>query len=463
LSQIEEQLAPALPPALLQKPAVGDHSRQQVYTLVRTWWCWVWQILQANTSCRQVVRQVQALLGLSQGPELDEANSAYCQARTKLPRPLLEQLFAASAASAEQRGPAATLLQGRPVKVVDGSGAHLPDTPANRAAFPPNQRKRPGTGFPYLRVVALFSAASGALLARATGSLGAGEVSLFLACLRSALRPGDILLGDRSYGVYIVAALLQPLGVDLLARVSIRNRRVDFRQACQRLGHHDALFLWAKPNRPSPMISLLEWLGLPPTITVRVLRVRLTRAGFRTRQLTLVTTLLEPQLYPPDQLVETYARRWRLELCLDDLKTTLGMESLHCLSPKMVEKELLVFLTVHNFLRWIMAEAAQTQNVALDRISFKGSLDAFRQWTQALAQLGHAKSRRHQRRQLWTRLLQTLARDLVPDRPGRKEPRAVKKRSKYPRLDKPRHQYKEPWSRNKRRRLARAKRRASLV
>jgi len=463
LSQIEERLAPALPVDLLKKPSAGDHSRDQVYTLLRTWWCWVWQVLQANTSCRQVARQVQALLALVQGPELDQSNSAYCQARAKLPLPLLEAAFAASAQSAEGCAPLDSLLQGRKLKVVDGSGTHLPDTRANRAAFPPNKSHHPGGGFPFLRVVALFSAASGALLAKVAGGLRSSELSLFLSGLRSALRPGDILLGDRSYGVYIVAAVLQRLGVDLIARVSIRNRKVDFRQASKRLGHRDALFEWAKPKTPSPMILLLEWLGLPSQITVRVLHVRLTQAGFRTRQLTLVTTLLEPQLYPPEELIAAYARRWRMELCLDDLKTSLGMQSLHCLSPKMVEKELLLFLTVHNFLRWIMAQAAQSQSVALERISFKGSLDAFRQWTQALAQLGHAKSKRPQRRQLWERLLRTLGADLVPDRPGRREPRAVKKRSKYPRLNKPRHRYREPWSRNKRRRLARAKRRLFLV
>ena len=463
LSQIEEHLAGALPPDLLQKPALGDHSREQVFTLVRTWWCWVWQVLQANTSCRQVVRQVQALLALVQGPELDDNNSAYCQARAKLPLPLLEQLFAASAASAEGRACSDSLLQGRKLKAVDGSGTHLSDTPANRAAFPPNKGQHPGSGFPYLRVVALFSAASGALLAKVTGSLRSCELSLFLAGLRSALHPGDILLGDRSYGVFILAAVLQLVGVDLIARVSTRNRKVDFRQASKRLGPHDALFKWSKPKTPSPMISLLDWLGLPPQITVRVLHIRLTKPGFRTHHLTLVTTLLDPQLYPSEELIEAYARRWRMELCLDDLKTTLGMQSLHCLSPKMVDKELLLFLTAHNFLRWIMAEAAQSQNVELERISFKGSLDAFRQWTQALAQLGHSKNKRRQRRQLWERLLRTLATDLVPDRPGRREPRAVKKRSKYPHLNKPRHQYREPWSRNKRRRLARAKRRTSLI
>jgi hypothetical protein len=463
LSQIEDRLAPALPAGLLLKPAAGDHSRQQVFTLARTWWCWVWQVLQANTSCREVVRQVQALLALGPGPELEGGNSAYCQARAKLPLSLLEKAFAASAQSAEGRARPGLRLQGRPLKVVDGSGAHLADTPSNRAGFPPNKSQRPGGGFPYLRVVALFSAASGALLAKVTGSLRSSELSLFLAGLRSTLRPKDILLGDRAYGVYVVAALLQCGGVDLLARVSVRNRKVDFRRAHQRLGPLDALFIWSKPKTPSPMIALREWLGLPSQITVRVLRVRVVRAGFRTRQLTLVTTLLDAALYPAAQLQQAYARRWRMELCLDDLKTTLGMQSLRCLTPAMVEKELLLFLTAHNFLRWIMAQAAHGQNAPLERISFKGSLDAFRQWTQALAQLGHAKSKRPQRRRLWQRLLQTLGKDLVPDRPGRKEPRAVKKRSKYPHLNKSRHRYREPWSRNKRRRLARAKRKAFLI
>jgi hypothetical protein len=463
LSQIEVPLAPALPAELLKKTATGAHSREQVYTLARTWWCWVWQILQANTSCREVVRQVQALLALAQGPELEDGNSAYCQARAKIPLPLLERTFAASAASAEGRAPAGTLLQGRPLKVVDGSGAHLPDTPANRAAFPPNQSQRPGGGFPYLRLVAIFSVASGALLAKATGTLRTNELSLFLNRLRLALRSGDILLGDRAYGVYIVAAVLQLPGVDLLARVSSRNRKVDFRRAVKRLGPGDALFAWAKPPKASPMISLLEWLGLPPAITVRVLRVRVFQPGFRTRDLMLVTTLLDPQLYPREELLAAYARRWRMELGLKDLKATLDMQSLHCLSPALVEKELLVFLTVHNLLRWIMAEAAQSGQVALERLSFKGSLDAFRQWTQALGQLGHAKNKRPQRRRLWAGLLRALAADLVPERPGRKEPRAVKKQSKYPHLNQSRHRYKEPWSRNKRRRFARAKRKAALI
>ena len=133
-----------------------------------------------------------------------------------------------------------------------------------------------------------------------------------------------------------------------------------------------------------------------------------------------------------------YLRRWRLELCLRDLKTTLGMEQLRCQSPKMVDKELLVYLIAHNFIRWVMQEAASEHTVALERISFKGTIDAVRQFCSALAQARNRK----QRRALRQGLLQALACDLVPERPGRREPRAVKRRPKaYALLNRPRAKY----------------------
>ena len=128
----------------------------------------------------------------------------------------------------------------------------------------------------------------------------------------------------------------------------------------------------------------------------------------------------------------------------------------------MVQKELLVFFIVHNLLRWVMAEAAHNGKVALERISFKGSLDAFRQWTQALAQLGKSKRHAKRRAQLWAGLLQVLAADLIPERPGRREPRAVKKRSKYPHLDCPRSKFRERLSRNKRRSRSLARKRINV-
>jgi hypothetical protein len=460
LSQIEQTLGPALPAELLKKPDKGLHSRQRVFCLLRTFWGWIWQVLQGNTSCREVLRQVQALHGLLGLAPVDESNSAYCQARAKLPTRWLEQIFHASFASAEQKSSPTSLLQGRPIKVMDASGVRLQDTPKNQTAYPAavNQFKRPG--FPTLKLLALFSLRSGALLAHRVGALDTSETRLLMD-LSAQIQPGDILAGDRAYGLYVILSWAYALGADVVARLNCLSRRVDFRQRVGKLGPGDALFLWQKPNVRSKLFTAEQWKQVPDTMTVRVIRHRVTQKGFRTREITLVTTLLDHKLYPVAELLAVYLKRWRLEMCLDDLKTTLQMQQLRCLTPELVRKELLVFLIAHNLLRWIMAQAAQAGEVSLERISFKGTLDAFRQWSTLLSQV-RGRARRKKQRELWHQLLQILAADLVPERPGRREPRAVKVRSKYPKLTKPRHLFIDRWSRNKKRRIQRAKLRTLL-
>jgi hypothetical protein len=373
---------------------------------------------------------------------------------------LLRKAFAASCLSAQKRSPAGTLLQGRPIKIVDASSVRLEDTPQNRAAFPPGRNQFSKPVFPWMKLLALFSLRSGSLLAHATGTRKDAETRLLLN-LREHLQPGDVLAGDRAYGLYVVLHWVHSLGADLVARLNARSRRVDFRQALTQRGPQEGLFLRTKPQAPSKLLSLEEWKQVPQTMIVRSIRLRLQRPGFRTRELTLVTTLPDDQLYPVQELAEVYFERWRLEMCLDDLKTALGMEKLNCRTPALVQKELMVFLIAHNFIRWIMGQAAQQGEVQLERISFTGTLDAFRQWSVALA-LVRGPGKLSKQKRLWRELLQILAADLVPERPGRQEPRAVKKVSKYRRLTKSRHRYVERWSRNKRRRVQRAKNQASL-
>jgi hypothetical protein len=270
----------------------------------------------------------------------------------------------------------------------------------------------------------------------AKGSYYQHELRLFHS-LHHQLKANDILLYDRAGGHFVLAAQLRQLGVDLISRVL--NRKINWRNG-KRLGKDDRLVVWEKgPFKPA-YLTQEQWDALPGQITVRVLKVKVTRKGCRTQELTLITTLLDPVQYPAPEIAEAYLRRWRLELCLDDLKTTLGMETLRCLSPEMVEKELLAFLIAHNLLRWVMTQAAQEHEVDLYRISFTGAMDALRHCATAMAQAKTAKTRQ----ELWDDLLRTLADDLVPQRPGRREPRAVKRRPKpYPRLTQPRCQFRE--------------------
>jgi len=457
LTRLEERLRPCLPNDLLQAPSAKENSRNRIFCLPRTFFCWIWQMLNLNAPCREVVRQVQALFALEAGPQVDEHNSAYCQARRRLPTALLQKALTASAKTARQRVGPLPLLRGRPLKAVDGTGLRLADTSENQNPYPQPANQTPGCGFPVMRLVVLFCMVSGAIVAQCTGSLSQVEMSLFHTLFRN-LQSDDIVVADRGFGNFVAVALLASIGVDFIGRVPTNARRVDFRCG-KALGKDDRIMEWKKGIHGARWISAALWQSLPAKITLRLVRTRVACKGFRVKQITLVTTLLDASLYPPQEILAAYLRRWRLELCLKDLKVTFGLEQLKCLSPAMAQKELLAGLVTHNLLRCLMAEAAQTHAIELDRVSVKGSLDALRQFSIGMAQTRTAKKRRH----LWALLLQTLAKDLVPERPGRRQPRAVKKRPKYPRLNKPRHLYVDRWSRNKRRRVARAKTNAPLI
>jgi len=179
---------------------------------------------------------------------------------------------------------------------------------------------------------------------------------------------------------------------------------------------------------------------------VRVLRFQLKVRGFRPESVTLVTTMIDAEKYPAAEVAQLYARRWKIELWFRDIKTSMGMEVLRCKSPAMVHKELEMFLIAYNLIRALMAEASAIYEVQLDRISFKGTVDATRQFSIAIVQ---ARSKKKQR-QLINELVAVLARDELPARPGRREPRAVKRRPKpFPLLTEHRHRFKEIRHRNR--------------
>jgi hypothetical protein len=443
LVQLQEYLRDLLPPSLLAAADEGPNSRDRVFSLGLTFECFVWQLLKPDTSCREVVRQVQALLRLHGWGLIDEGDSAYIQARQRLPRERLEQALRATAKAAGRRAGPGGQLRGRPVKVVDGSTTQLADTRKNQKSYPQPSTQKPGCGFPVLKFVALMSLSSGAILNVILGSLHHHDLRL-LRGLWAELKQGDILLGDRAYGEYTTLASLPQQGVDVVARLHQR-RKVDFRKA-RGLGKNDGLFVWNKGCQQSEILSATEWALLPAQITVRIVRFTTTIRGFRSRRVTLVTTLLDAQLHRAEELVALYARRWSLELRLRDLKTTLGMEKLRCKTPAMAEKELLTYLVAHNLIRCLMAEAVARSSVDLERVSFKGSLDALRQYSQAIDKARNQKMRH----QLWEDLLLNLTRDLVRYRPNRREPRAVKRRPKpYPLLNQPRRKFVEISHRNR--------------
>lgn len=439
--EIEAQCSRFLSAHTLQ-PADGQRRRRRVFFLDRVFWCFIWQVLQPHTSCRAVVRQVQAVCE-NEALRIDESNSAYCQARCRLPLDCMQRALRDSARSAER------LAEGikdwtRPVKVVDATSVQLPDTPQNRRSYPYPSGQRPGCGFPVMQICGLYSLSAGAVLKTVQSAWSVHEARLF-GELWSELNTGDILMGDRAFGSYLTMALLPLRGVDVLSRLHQRRRFLPDKG--KRIGPGDWLVNWTKPPQRPKHVTREDWAAVPAEITVRIIRVRVHAKGFRTQELWISTTLLDPLAYPTEHIAALYRRRWDMELCFRDLKTTMGMEQLRCRTPAMVHKELLAFLIAHNFMRCLIAQAASLHHVCRTRISFKGAVDAARSFHQAIRV---ARSKR-ERERLHQRLLEILALDLVPCRPERAEPRAVKRRPKpYSRLTKHRRRYKEAPHRGKR-------------
>jgi hypothetical protein len=429
LSCLDQLLGPLLPPGLLAQADEGPNSRDRIYSVRRTFFGFLHQVLNPHCSCREIVRQIQALLALAGDQNVDPGTSAYCQARQRLPLEILQRLRVALAHLQK----ASPFWYGLNVKLIDGTSVSAPDTPKNQQAYPQPGGQKPGCGFPLIKLVGVFSLATGALLDYAKGNKRQHELRL-LNKLLDSFKPGDLVLADRGFSSYVLLALLLSRGAGALFRLH-QARPSDLRRG-KRLGQNDRLMRWHKPRQKPAWLPARCWKCIPAELEVRVLRFKLARRGYRPESVTLVTTLVDARKYPARDLARLYARRWQIELWFRDLKTAMGMEVLRCQSPAMLHKELEMFFIAYNLIRVLMAQAALCNSVAVERLSFKGSVDAVRQFSVAIAQ---ARSKKKQK-QLIARLLEVIASDSVPERPGRRDPRAVKRRPKpYQLLNRPRH------------------------
>ena len=434
LSRLCEIFGPWLPAALLAPTAIGVNSRQRLYPLTLTFWAFLSQVLSPGSACREVVRKVQAWYA-PQDQALDSGTSAYCQARRRLPRSSLMELQQTLADKLSARLTSPELWLGRRVKVVDGTGVSMPDTAANQQAWPQPATQKPGCGFPVVKLVACFCLASGAWLEWVEGTLREHDCRL-LQKLLSVFKKGDVVLADRGFSSYATLATLAARGVDAVLRLH-QFRKLDWR-AGQRLGRRDRLVTWKKGPLQGKLWTAEQWAQVPATLTVRLVEIVVAVPGFRTQKLVLVTTLLDAQTYSAEALGQLYFRRWAIELFFRDLKTTLGLDVLRCQTPALVRKEIVMHALAYNLIRALMQDIAHSHQLAVARLSFKGTVDALRQWRELFANTPNSPRARCKLRRLF---YQTIANDLLLERPERAEPRAVKRRPKNFRLlTKPRHQ-----------------------
>lgn len=176
--------------------------------------------------------------------------------------------------------------------------------------------------------------------------------------LYSFLKPNDVLLGDRAFCAYADMVSIAKLGCDAVFRKH-QSRTTTMRKG-KIVGDCDKLVTWYKLKRCSQGLSKDEFDALPPSITVREVYYYIVIPGFRTQQVSLITTLLEKSSYSTLEIVGLYGKRWDVELDLRHIKTTLGMDVLRCKTPSMVRKEIFVFLLAYNLLRSLMWSAGTT-------------------------------------------------------------------------------------------------------
>ena len=412
-------LARFIPPELFTK---SEKQRDRVFTPWVTFCAFLGQVLQRGASCQDTVRRVQALyLAKGEGIAVDDATGGYCQARGRLPLATLQKAFTRVAQWCANRPRRDDLWQGRVVKIMDGCGLSMPDTDANRAVYPYAGCQRVGCGSPTGQLLGLFNLCTGHLVKFVVTSWKLHEAPLAQQLVGWVNR-GEVLLADRAFSSWGLIGLFQQKGVDVVMRLHQARKT--------KLG----LVEWRKPQRKKKMAQA-DWDALPAQMALRVVRFRCDTPGFRTDEVTLVTTLLDEVAYPDAALAELYRRRWQIEVCFRDIKTTLGLDVLRTRTPEMIEKEIHMQAIAYNVVRALMLEAARQHDLPACRLSFKGTVGVLQAFAPLFDPLNKNASQRYEE------LLLALAAAPVPLRPDRSEPRAVKRRPKpYRRLTKPRHE-----------------------
>jgi hypothetical protein len=408
--------------------ALLPEHRERLFPPTETLSMFLSQALSADGSCQAVVNDamVKRVIGGLKPGSTD--TGGYCKARSRLPQSMISALARQTGEIIAEGAASWWHWRGRRVRLVDGATVTLADTEENQAAYPQPDSQKAGLGFPQCRVVALLCLGSGALLDAATGPCkgkGSDEQSLLREML-DLFDDDDILLGDAFYATYFLLWELNRRGVDgVFEQYGARRRSTDFDKG-EKLGVRDHLIVLSKPARCPRWMSPAEYEEAPETLTVRELQ-----AGGKI----MVTTFLCPKETPKDVLKALYRCRWNVELDLRNIKTTLGMEHLRCKCPEMAMKELWVYLLAYNLIRLLMAQSALLADQLPRQLSFKHTIQIWMAWQQSGAP-AHTVDIND--------LLVLIAEPRVGLRPGRIEPRAVKRRPKpFPLLTKPRHIAKE--------------------
>ena len=413
-------------------------SMHGIFSTVNVLWAFLGQVLRdgKEAACQAAVAAITAQR-LADGLATPTSDTGdYCKARAKLSEAALRELTVEIADELEERSPSAWLWKGLHAKLVDGFTCTMPDTPKNQAEYPQSSSQKKGIGLPIARCLGILSLATAAVLESAIGPYSGketGETALLRTRLDS-FSPGDLLVADRYFCSFFLVAMLLRRGVQSCTRMH-QKRHFDFRRG-RRLGARDHLVVWAKPSRPQWM-DQATYETIPETMTLRELQFQVIQPGYRTQQITIVTTLTDAEVYSKADIAELYGFRWNAELDIRAIKQNLNLNHVRCKSPEMVRRELWTTLLAYNLVRTTAAAAALLHDKRPRQISFTGTCQyVLASWTDlARGRIAPEKIMDH-----CLAMLSKIAECEVANRPGRIEPRVLKRRRHgYKLMQQPRH------------------------
>ncbi|HEV56765.1 MAG TPA: IS4 family transposase, partial [Phycisphaerales bacterium] len=392
-------------------------------------WAFLAQALKdgKGAACAAAVADIATYMQQVGGPVPCGDTGDYCRARAKLDLEALRCLTVQTARRLESQADRSWLFHGLHPKLIDGFTFTMPDTDDNQKQFPQQRTQRPGAGFPIARACVVLSLATAAVQDMNIGPYEGKQTgeSALLRGILECLHPGDVAVFDRSFCSFLMLALLRMRGVHFCARLHQR-RPVDFRQG-RRLGPDDRLVTWIRPKRPAWM-SEEQYEQIPETMTLRQVRFQVTEPGKRTEELVVVTSLTDPDEYPAEAIAALYGYRWNAELDIRVIKQTLGLDHVRCKTPDMVRRELWVTLLAYNLIRKLIATAAVVHDKQPRQIGFTLACQTVLSSWMLLA-TGVCRDER----ELWKSALERIAANEVANRPGRIEPRMIKRdRQHYP-------------------------------
>ena len=400
-------------------------------------WAFLSQVLKdgKEASCQSAVARIVSHC-LEVGVEPPTADTGdYCKARAKLSLKALHELSNEVAADLEQRADETWSWKKRHAKLIDGFTVTMPATPENEAEFPHPRTQRKGVGLPIARAVAILSLATAAVMDAAIGPYQGKETgeSALLRSLLPSLLAGDIAVFDRYYCSFMMIAQLWSQNVDVCARLH-HLRRADFRKG-HRLGKDDHLIVWTKPPKPSWM-NEETYVTIPETLELRELRYAIVEKGKRTELITVVTTLTDVDAYTKEDIAELYGHRWSSELDIRSIKDSLNLGHVRCKSPEMVRIEFRTTILAYNLIRLSAGSAAMRSKQKPRTISFTSTCQfVLSGWAVHASGLMSQEALQKE----CDELLKRIAECRVGDRPGRLEPRVIKRRRHgYPLMQKPR-------------------------